>query len=59
MPTETFEGECRVALSPEGAKRLAKDGFNIDIQRGAGVSAGFLDNAYESDIVFKVRPPTE
>ena len=70
VPTETFEGEKRVALSPEGVKRLTKDGFKVNIQRGAGASAGFLDkayeaegatlvdNAYESDIVFKVRPPS-
>jgi NAD(P) transhydrogenase len=71
VPTETFEGEKRVALSPEAVKRLKKDGFNINIQKGAGLGAGFLDeafekegasivdNAYKSDIVFKVRPPSE
>jgi len=71
VPTETFDGEKRVALSPEAVKRLMKDGFNVNVQRGAGTSAGFLDgayekegakivdNAYKSDIVFKVRPPVE
>lgn len=71
VPAETFDGEKRVALSPEAVKRLKKDGFNINIQKGAGVNAGFLDefyekegativdNAYKSDIVFKVRPPAE
>lgn len=71
VPIESFEGEKRVALSPEAVKRLKKDGFNINIQKGAGVQAGFLDqyyekeganivdNAYKSDIVFKVRPPTQ
>ena len=71
VPIETFEGEKRVALSPESVKRLKKDGFTINIQKGAGVNAGFLDeaytaeganiveNAYKSDIVFKVRPPLE
>jgi NAD(P) transhydrogenase len=69
VPAETFEGEQRVALSPEAVKRLKKDGFNINIQKGAGAKAGFLDefyekegativdNAFKSDIVFKVRPP--
>ena len=69
VPIETFEGEKRVALSPEAVKRLMKDGFNVNIQKGAGVNAGFLDeyyekegakivdNAFKSDIVFKVRPP--
>ena len=71
VPTETFEGEQRVALSPEAVKRLVKDGFNINIQKGAGTKAGFLDenyekegakivdNAFKSDIVFKVRPPLQ
>lgn len=71
VPIETFEGEKRVALSPESVKRLKKDGFTVNIQKGAGVGAGFLDdaytaeganivdNAYKSDIVFKVRPPLE
>jgi hypothetical protein len=70
VPAETFEGEKRVALSPEAVKRLKKDGFSINIEKGAGVNAGFLDeyytkegasmvdNAYQSDIVFKVRPPS-
>jgi len=70
VPTETFKDEKRVALSPEGVKRLVKDGFTINVQRGAGTAAGFLDKAYEaegakivenafkSDIVFKVRPPS-
>jgi len=69
VPAETFEGEQRVALSPESVKRLVKDGFTINIQKGAGEKAGFLDeyyekegakivdNAFKSDIVFKVRPP--
>lgn len=43
VPIESFEGEKRVALSPEAVKRLKKDGFNINIQKGAGVQAGFLD----------------
>jgi len=70
VPTETYENEKRVALSPEGVKRLVKDGFTINIQSGAGTGAGFLDKAYEaegativenafkSDIIFKVRPPS-
>jgi len=27
VPQETFEGEKRIALSPEAVKRLVKDGF--------------------------------
>lgn len=70
VPPESFENEKRVALSPEAVKRLVKDGFTINIQKGAGAGAGFLDSyyeaegakivddAYKSDIVFKVRPPS-
>jgi alanine dehydrogenase len=36
VPTETFPEEKRVALSPEGVKRLVKDGFTINIEKGAG-----------------------
>lgn len=71
VPNEVFEGEKRVALSPEAVKRLKKDGFTINIEKGAGEKAGFLDasfeaegaaivdNAFKSDIVFKVRPPLD
>ena len=71
VPKEVFEGEKRVALSPEAVKRLKKDGFTINIEKSAGVQAGFrdgayeaegaaiVDNAYKSDIVFKVRPPLD
>jgi NAD/NADP transhydrogenase alpha subunit len=71
VPAEIFEGEKRVALSPEAVKRLKKDGFHINIEKGAGTKAGFLDsafeaegativdNAFKSDIVFKLRPPAE
>lgn len=71
VPAETFPGEKRVAISPEGVKRLAKDGFQIQVQKGAGLAAGFsdqafvnegatiVDNAFKSDIVLKVRPPSE
>jgi len=71
VPTETYPNERRVALSPEAVKRLVKDGLTVNVERGAGESAGFrdedfasaganvVDSAYESDIVFKVRPPSE
>ena len=36
VPIESFEGEKRVALSPEAVKRLKKDGFNINIQNPSG-----------------------
>ena len=74
-PTEVFEGEARVALTPASAKDLAKLGHETLVQSGAGAKAGFTDEAYrdagvtvvddaealytQADVVAKVRPPTE
>ena len=74
VPKETFPGERRVATVPEVVAKLAKLGFGVVVQSGAGEAANFDDEAYraagarvvpvaadlwaQSDIVFKVRPPT-
>ncbi len=73
IPKEIFEGERRVAATPDTAKRLQKQGFTVLIETGAGIEASFPDAAYEAagctvvdgpvalyaeaDIVAKVRPP--
>ncbi|MCL1469545.1 Re/Si-specific NAD(P)(+) transhydrogenase subunit alpha [Argonema antarcticum] len=73
IPKEIHPGECRVAATPDTAKRLMKLGFEVLIESGAGELANFPDEAYkqveckilpdapslwaESDIVLKVRPP--
>jgi alanine dehydrogenase len=36
VPKETFEGERRVALTPEAVSKLKKKGFNIHVESGAG-----------------------
>lgn len=68
VPKEIHEGERRVALSPEAAKQLTKEGFKVVVETGAGAGAKFLDSDYiaagaevktvkdalGSDIVFKV-----
>ena len=75
VPRETADGESRVALTPDGAKRLLSDDVSIAIETGAGRAAGFPDAAYEdvgvevvadagrllgeADVVFKVAPPSE
>ena len=46
VPRETAPGERRVALVPDTVARLSKAGHTIRIERGAGESAGFLDDAY-------------
>ncbi|MCB1342842.1 MAG: NAD(P)(+) transhydrogenase (Re/Si-specific) subunit alpha, partial [Pseudooceanicola sp.] len=74
-PTETFDGENRVAMTPDSATALQKLGHACVIQSGAGLKAGFSDAAYAAagvevvptadalwsaaDVIAKVRPPSE
>ena len=74
VPRETAPGERRVATVPEVVEKLAKLGFRIAVQSGAGDAANFADDTYRAagaevipeaeqlwvtaDIVFKVRPPS-
>lgn len=47
VPTEIFEGERRVALTPTNVVLLLKKGYGkVLVQRGAGSKADFLDEAY-------------
>lgn len=66
-------GELRVAQVPDTISRLVKEGFEVWIEAGAGVGAGYDDAAYETagakviadpallwretDILLKVNPP--
>jgi H+-translocating NAD(P) transhydrogenase subunit alpha len=43
---ERTPGERRVALSPEGAAALVRDGMAVAVEAGAGTAAGFPDDAY-------------
>ena len=72
-PKEIFEGEARVAMTPDSARQLQKLGYECLIETGAGQDAGFSDAAYEdagvtvvktaaalwkeADIIAKVRQP--
>lgn len=72
-PKEIFEGENRVAMTPDSAVQLQKLGYDCAIESGAGAAAGFSDALYEAagvqiiktaaalwkevDIVAKVRQP--
>jgi NAD(P) transhydrogenase subunit alpha len=74
IPKETAPGEKRVATVPDVVQKLAKLGFTVAVQSGAGDDANFSDDSYRaagaevvataaqlwamSDIVCKVRPPT-
>ena len=74
-PKEIFEGENRVAMTPDSARQLQKLGHECVIETGAGANAGFSDALYKeagvevvktaaalfkaSDVVAKVRPPSD
>jgi NAD(P) transhydrogenase subunit alpha len=48
VPVESAPGESRVALTPEIVQKLSTRGFEIAVERGAGVGAGFADADYEA-----------
>jgi NAD(P) transhydrogenase subunit alpha len=43
---ETFPGERRVALVPVDVAKLVKNGLGVIVEPGAGLAAGFSDQAY-------------
>jgi len=46
---EIYPGECRVAATPETARRLIeKQGFEVAVESGAGALASFPDESYAS-----------
>ncbi|MCE8020614.1 Re/Si-specific NAD(P)(+) transhydrogenase subunit alpha [Halomonas sp. MCCC 1A11036] len=74
-PKELAKGEARVALTPDSAQFIQKLGHECLIETGAGIAAGFDDEAYrdagvtvvesaealwrEAEVVIKVREPSE
>jgi NAD(P) transhydrogenase subunit alpha len=46
VPRESFPGERRVALVPAVIPSLTKAGFQVSIEAGAGLAAGYLDADY-------------
>jgi NAD(P) transhydrogenase subunit alpha len=74
VPTETAPRELRVALAPDSVARLIKQlKLEVVVQEGAGLRAGFRDDAYTTagatvtsdvaailanPIVAKVQPPS-
>ncbi|CAL1152135.1 unnamed protein product [Cladocopium goreaui] len=66
------KGDQRVSMVPEVAASLIKDGYAVFVERGAGVFAGYSDEAYEqkgctvtsrgdtidkSEVLFALEPP--
>ncbi|MCJ8320730.1 MAG: Re/Si-specific NAD(P)(+) transhydrogenase subunit alpha [Colwellia sp.] len=72
IPKESLTGENRVAASPTSVSSLRKLGFNVQIQKGAGIKASFTDHdfyqaeaemvakkkCWQADIIYKVNSPT-
>lgn len=46
IPKESFPGERRVGMVPSVVPTLIKAGFEVTLEAGAGVSAGYLDKDY-------------
>lgn len=46
--TETLPGERRVALVPSACLQLSKQGHTVYVEQGAGLAAGFDDDAYRN-----------
>ena len=73
IPKEIQKDEARVAIAPETVKKLVKKGFQVCIEKSAGVKAGFLDSdyvnagaelgdalqAWNSEVIFKVLRPSD
>ena len=75
VPTEIYDGEFRVGITPDCVPTLKKMGFKVFIQKDAGISSSFTDNDYKksganisskltdlyknADIVVKIQRPTK
>ena len=75
IPKETTDGERRVALVPDMAKRLTGEGITVRLEQGAGEEAGYPDDRYVkvgaevvsdaaslwggADVVLKIHMPGE
>ena len=46
IPKESWPGETRVALIPAAVPGLVKAGLEVAVEQGAGLAAGFRDDAY-------------
>ncbi|MEO5337743.1 MAG: Re/Si-specific NAD(P)(+) transhydrogenase subunit alpha [Magnetospirillum sp. WYHS-4] len=73
VPKERRPGETRVAASPEVVKKFAALGFEVSVEKGAGLAAAFTDDDFkaagasvakdaksclkDADVVLKVQRP--
>lgn len=73
VPRELLDNEARVAATPKTVQQILKLGFEVIVEHDAGFKASFEDQAFldagakigtaaeiwQSDIIFKVNPPTD
>lgn len=66
---ESRAGETRVALTPDAVRALVKDGWQVEVERGAGLASHFRDGAYveagasvvdapRGEVNVRVNPPS-
>ncbi len=69
LVAESRAGETRVGLTPDAVKSLIKDGWTVEVERGAGARSHFSDDAYreagatitespDGEVTVRVNPPT-
>ncbi len=75
VPTEIIEGEKRVSITPDCVPSLKKMGFNVFVQKDAGINSSYTDDDYKksgakivnklsdlyknADLVVKIQRPTK
>ena len=74
VPKEILPGENRVACTPDVASKLIKSGFQVYVEKDAGLNAGYTNEMYEkggakvvdlnelysaADVVVKVQRPLD
>lgn len=75
VPRETKQSEYRVALLPNGVRRLAEDGHHVLVETQAGIGIGIADKDYKAagavivsnpqavfegaELILKVKEPQE
>ena len=47
IPTEIYDGENRVGITPDCVPTLIKMGFSVHIQSNAGILSSFTDDDYK------------
>jgi H+-translocating NAD(P) transhydrogenase subunit alpha len=58
VPAETRANEARVAATPETVKKLVSQGHRVTVQRGAGLPASYIDDAFAASGAELVDAPT-